>query len=441
MRIIICMISYYTNVYNIWQYDPLFNFFIYDHPHLFQRYSIILLCALLFGVESEIKLCFSPINTITFQLPYELSVKNLDQCEQCMITEKEKETLLLKNSKTNTATTVNNNRLYKRFISNELCQWYCLQMAKLDYYMNFKYVDQKKLEQYKLDTVPNITNESRSLLMILNYFIEQLCFSSYISFALFLMFFFPYYYISLMKIFNYRLIAHLFIWIDILFLTIHFAIILHNALTLVMMISITTIYQIHVLKKINSSLRLIAIQSHSINHPIVNGIYRSSFNLSEQITLMQLLIEHNRICQYIHHSSREIFSNLLFRILMLFFPSHLLGVSALWNQLGFWYDKLLISLIIFFEDFLLFPLYFIANQSKLLHRPQRNLLSIIHGIRRPLSLKIKYDHFFERLTTEPYYGYSIANIGTITYRMIFSLMLNYFGLFIFILPKEYMLKG
>ena len=234
------------------------------------------------------------------------------------------------------------------------------------------------------------------------------------------MFFFPYYYISLMKIFNYRLIAHLFIWIDILFLTIHFAIILHNALTLVMMISITTIYQIHVLKKINSSLRLIAIQSHSINHPIVNGIYRSSFNLSEQITLMQLLIEHNRICQYIHHSSREIFSNLLFRILMLFFPSHLLGVSALWNQLGFWYDKLLISLIIFFEDFLLFPLYFIANQSKLLHRPQRNLLSIIHGIRRPLSLKIKYDHFFERLTTEPYYGYSIANIGTITYRMIFS---------------------
>ena len=95
MRIIICMISYYTNVYNIWQYDPLFNFFIYDHPHLFQRYSIILLCALLFGVESEIKLCFSPINTITFQLPYELSVKNLDQCEQCMITEKEKETLLM----------------------------------------------------------------------------------------------------------------------------------------------------------------------------------------------------------------------------------------------------------------------------------------------------------------------------------------------------------
>ena len=57
-RILICLISYYCHI-NIWQYDPLFNFFIFDHPHLFQRYSIILLCALLFGMECERKIFFT----------------------------------------------------------------------------------------------------------------------------------------------------------------------------------------------------------------------------------------------------------------------------------------------------------------------------------------------------------------------------------------------
>ncbi|OTF72890.1 hypothetical protein BLA29_000068 [Euroglyphus maynei] len=396
VRILTCMISYYSDTLNIWYYDTLFNFFIFDHPHLFQRYSIILLCALLFGIECERKFFFTSINTITFQFPYELSVTNTDQCKQCMISEKD-EQLLLNNIQTKS--------LNKTIIIDGLYRWYRLQMNKLDYYFNFKYVDQQKLSHYKLQTMPNITMKSRSLLMIINFLIEQICYLSYISLG---------------RLFQSRFLIHLIIWMDLFLMLAYFLVILHNALTLIFMVSTTIIYQLYLLRKINSSLRSLSVQSHRIEHHFENGLYRTSFNLNEQITLHQLLNEHGRIIYYINYSSRDIFSNLFFRILILFITSHILGVSALWNRLGFWYDQILISSIIFFEDFLLFPLYFIAIQCKHLHRSEKILTSIIYGIRRPLSLKIKYDHFFQRLTTQPYYGHSISNIGTITFRTLFN---------------------
>ncbi|KAH9416134.1 hypothetical protein DERP_000631 [Dermatophagoides pteronyssinus] len=434
-RILICLISYYCHI-NIWQYDPLFNFFIFDHPHLFQRYSIILLCALLFGMECERKIFFTNVNKLTYKLPYELSLTNTEQCKQCWIEEKDKEIIL------NTYILKPSNKWFEFIIPIRLYRWYRRQSNKFDYYFHFKYVDQKKLSNFKLETIPNISIESRSFLMIINFIIQQLCFISHISLVLFSLFFFPYYYHSLLRIYHSQIFIHLFIWFDIFMFSVHFLVILHNAIILVIMVSITIIYQIFILKKINSSLRSLSLQSHRINnHPCINGIYRSSYNLNEQIMLIQLLHEHNRIVHYINVSSNDIYSKLFFRILILFLPSHILGVSALWNQLGLWYDKILISFIIFFEDFLLLPLYFIALQSKLLRCSEKNLTSIIYCIRRPLSFKIKYDNFFHCLTTEPYYGHSIANIGTITFRTMFNIMLSYVGLFIFILPKEYLLKG
>ncbi|XP_075679060.1 uncharacterized protein LOC113791157 isoform X5 [Dermatophagoides pteronyssinus] len=351
-RILICLISYYTNI-NIWQYDPLFNFFIFDHPHLFQRYSIILLCALLFGMECERKIFFTNVNKLTFKLPYELSLTNTEQCKQCWIEEKDKEILL------NTYDILKpSNKWYEFIIPNRLYRWYRRQSNKFDYYIHFKYVDQKKLSNFQLETIPNISIESRSFLMIINFIIQQLCFISHISLALFSLFFFPYYYYSLLNIYHSKIFIHLFIWFDILMFSAHFLAILHNAIILVIMVSITIIYQIFILKKINSSLRSLSLQSHRINnHPCIN---------------------------------------------------------ALWNQLGL---------------------------CKLLRCSEKNLTSIIYCIRRPLSFKIKYENFFHCLTTEPYYGHSIANIGTITFRTMFNIMLSYVGLFIFILPKEYLLKG
>lgn len=178
IRALLCLIANHYN-FQILSFnfkDDLINVFLHHlNPKMknfFLYYVIIMLSFVLCG---SFKFYFSKVNTLSFRLPYDLTIINRRQIKTCSWPKSIQKNLLL-NKYNKNLKKISFNTIGKH-LPGLLKRWYCWQKARFQMLFSLEKINERKLALYTLKTVPNISIRCRLLIfkfnMIIDFFMFQ----------------------------------------------------------------------------------------------------------------------------------------------------------------------------------------------------------------------------------------------------------------------------
>lgn len=395
------------------------------HPDLVLIFNLIVGFLPLFIFVMENMFYFTDVNMLSFQMPYDLIVKNYKQINACLRSEKTRKIILIKKFEKN------RKKLTKfQWLPEYLIQWFCWQKTRFQFHFDIDQIDKRKLEKYHLKSVPNISIRCRWLLYKANIIIDFINYQFYLGLGneknnwikLKYSFFSisvpvltinnSYYLYKMFTLFQFNLVGIFFTVLD-MFCGIYFSYkMLHCEILLAIMPIVVGIYQIYTSNAIYKRLKIIRLQLRK-------------YSILDQLTLAtvhHILHAHTRLCIYHAQTSKEFWSSYLSIYLILSIPFNVLMVNALMRGKGLFMQLCILTFLIIHVTLTLFPCFAAARQSKGLHRIKSTLVPIIRAInsRTHLSLKLKYSDLFNRLTRGGKYGQNVAIIGVMTFRLIYE---------------------
>lgn len=178
IRAVLCLIANYYN-FQILSFnfkDDLINIFLHHlNPKMKEFFLYYVTIMLTFTLCGSCKFYFNQVNTLSFLLPYDLTITNRMQINACFWPKFIQQNIL---------TTKYNNNLKKisfnaigKYLPGLLKRWYCWQKARLQMLFSIERINKRKLTLYTLKTVPNISIRCRLLIfkfnMIIDYFMFQ----------------------------------------------------------------------------------------------------------------------------------------------------------------------------------------------------------------------------------------------------------------------------
>lgn len=143
MRILLHAFIYYGSNRNL-SYDPLIIFIRKTNPDLYVQYLIFILLISILGIMGKIAFFFYPVDTVTFLVPYEITVRNVEQCHQCFLPKNKEKELLEKHYRhllEKIPWTIVKNNVIIRYI--------CWHWNKIEFKLQLKNIDLKKLAKEK----------------------------------------------------------------------------------------------------------------------------------------------------------------------------------------------------------------------------------------------------------------------------------------------------
>lgn len=157
----ICSYTFNFETFQYWRYDPLSYFLFVTFQNQFVLYTIIIMLPFLLGILGISAFYFQPVDTISYQIFYDLIVINFQQIKKCSISKKERDRIVQEyygeclhkcETKFHCQYTSSLHFLLRRFC------WHWVQF-KFEY--DKKTINCSKLAKYKLKTVPNNSIEFR----------------------------------------------------------------------------------------------------------------------------------------------------------------------------------------------------------------------------------------------------------------------------------------
>lgn len=163
IRVVMGIGSYLLNIeaFQYWRYDP-FTYFVYVYfENSFALYTFIISMPFCFGILATIIFCFQRVDTITYQIYYDLIVLNTDQINNCSISET-KQSLLSNNKCENYLAKFCHLPFIAHFPAVQFFwKQICWHLAKIQLKLNGQFVDQGKISKCSLGTIPNVSVEFR----------------------------------------------------------------------------------------------------------------------------------------------------------------------------------------------------------------------------------------------------------------------------------------
>lgn len=163
LRTVIGIGSYLLNIQSIpyWRYDPFTNFVYVYFENAFPLYAFIISMPFCFGILATIIFFFQRVDTITYQIYYDLIVINTDQINNCCLSKTE-QSLLSKDKYKNYLAKLDQWQMIFHFYPiHFLWKQICWYLAQLQLQLNGQFIDQNKILKYPLETIPNVSVEFR----------------------------------------------------------------------------------------------------------------------------------------------------------------------------------------------------------------------------------------------------------------------------------------
>lgn len=166
VQFILGISSFLTNYPNqYWNYDPLIYFLYTQFPNSFIPISLMAIMPFSFSIVAMLIFNFSRTDTITLGVIYDLIVQNSDQVQQCLISKYEQSKILNERYRTSIKSTKNTWPILWtippiRFLLKRLC-W---RLAKFKCGFSSDFIDQVKIENFKLLSTPYISFKCRAVL-------------------------------------------------------------------------------------------------------------------------------------------------------------------------------------------------------------------------------------------------------------------------------------
>ncbi|XP_075589907.1 uncharacterized protein LOC142597775 [Dermatophagoides farinae] len=426
----LAIFSYRRQELNYWLYDPCTVLFHHLNPKLHIHYTCIVAIIVLTAMVETYFIFFYRTTPSVYQYLYDLVVVNTKQITHCyypqdMITQMVKKTYRINLKKFQ----YNNMIFHHSSPLHHIGQFYCWHMTKIQFKLQLKHLNRRKLSSFKLRSLPYLSIKSRSMLQLGLYCMDTIVYYFHFFIGFFAMPAMIFYYYTIWDIFH---PTH---WYYHLLLLIEIAIILHNGFLIFQLIwIISTLIVLLViafcsiqLEAMNNLLKRIHI--HLSNRLPIYSKSRT-FNL-----LSSLYFEHGRICQFY----MIIFTKLLGKILLVFLaftlPMNVLFLIVFCTKNLSWIEKMEIAIIFCFHSFILIQSQLtLAMQTEILHHPKKYLVSIIRNV-ICLRLKMKLSDLHYRLTQGPKYGPILSIFGAITNRIVLQMVIIYIGFLIFILSN------
>lgn len=163
-RLIIDLVSYHFDcLFDVWYYDPS-SFFIYNlNEKLYTNYMILLAIVTILGLQVQYSFHFKPVDTDSFIIIYELTVKTWQHYLKCKCSDNEKlmkfQSFLRKNPPPQ--------KLPSIPLLRSICRHYHWLLCRIKFELFFHYVDKKKLESQQFASIKTILSwQCRSALVL-----------------------------------------------------------------------------------------------------------------------------------------------------------------------------------------------------------------------------------------------------------------------------------
>ncbi|KAH7640556.1 hypothetical protein HUG17_8023 [Dermatophagoides farinae] len=424
IRMSLAIFSYRRQELNYWLYDPCTVLFHYLNPNLHIHYTCILAFILLTTIIETYFIFFYRTNPSVYQYLYDLVVVNTKQITHCYYPQDMITQMVEKTYRINLKIFQCNNMIFSHTSPlHHIGQFYCWHMTKIQFKLQLKHLNRRKLSSFKLKSLPYLSINSRSMLQLGLYCMDTIVYYFHFLIGFFLVIALIFYYYTIWNIF------HLTHWYHHLLLLVEIAIILYDTFLTFQLICIISTLNILViisfcsiqLETINNLLKCIHIQSS-------NRLKSQTLNL-----LSSLYLEHGKICQFYMIIFTKLYGKMIFIFLSFTLPMNVLFLIVFCTKNLSWIEKMQIIAIFCFHSFILIQSQLsLAMQTEVIHRPEKYLVSIIQNVTR-LRLKMKLADLHYRLTQGPKYGPIISLFGAITNRIVLEVKWSAFILVIYLL--------
>lgn len=157
LRIIICLITHffkYTSNYSC--LDPICFIVNKYKPNLYQEYLFLMLGLPGLGILGKYVFHFNPTDSWTFQLPYDIVVRNTDHLKQQEYSKSEKENILQQKYRENLRKISFDNHLLANLVT-----WFCWKYTRLLYWLNMEKINKRLANENRLKTYLYFSIECR----------------------------------------------------------------------------------------------------------------------------------------------------------------------------------------------------------------------------------------------------------------------------------------
>nr|XP_046918250.1 uncharacterized protein LOC124498529 [Dermatophagoides farinae] len=398
---------------------------------------ILLAIVTILGLQVQYSFHFKPVDTDSFIIIYELTVKTWQHYLKCKCSDNEKlmkfQSFLRKNPPPQ--------KLPSIPLLRSICRHYHWLLCRIKFELFFHYVDKKKLESQQFASIKTILSwQCRSALVLGQNIFEFIFCYIMVSSSLILIGFPFRFYHSIGEAFQfYQWNRVPLFMIDSLFIFYTFFIMIQSFTFGVYCNLMFFIFHWFEIERMQRSFIQIRIESQRTNRIILLdriAVYRPTLRYSLLNQLKKNYREYHQLITLYRTAYTEIWGRVTFVYLVISVPLNGMCVLTL-NTPDLFYDQMatVLLMLICHSLSITVMMFGIAMQTETLHIFSKYLVPIIQsiGYRNSLSIKFKYEDWFNRLLFGPKYGPNLTIAGTLTYNSIVKAIIIYIGFLIYIL--------